>query len=343
MALVLQSPTPAGMDIEDNDPRRVRARKQQPKSTAQDLAESISGIQSALGPAPTIQAPAPVAQSFAETYRPQPVQRLGSDFFSLQKQQLKDQLRQEFFGPLGTVQQVASQESAAGRLGSGVGKNIIQETAMRPFQQGVAQIDQQILSAAMEETVRANQIDSSNIAQFNSTVAQLISMDSTNQIESQKANAELQTQYTDLTARLADAKQGRLSAADIARLDSDTKLFIASMEAKDRATANAINFVNVAGQFKPEQMDVGTVTGSVADSIAQSFGQTTTDAAGNRIGEGLSTDELSKVTDKIRIVELDGRRYSGPTPIQSLPYARTITLEDGSRYSRNGDKWERWG
>lgn len=108
--------------------------------------------------APSVNAPAPMQ------YRA--VAGPGQSYYDQQKESIKEGLRRDFFGPLGRVQQTVSGESAAGRLGSGVGKRIIEETAMNPFAQAITAADRDVNIQQGADMQRIAELNASMQAQY---------------------------------------------------------------------------------------------------------------------------------------------------------------------------------
>lgn len=237
--------------------------------------EYFQGLRNALGTSPEVAAPQAIAPMFA-SQAPKPIEGLGNDYYTAQREQMKEALRQEFFGPLGTVQQTASGESAAGRLGSGVGKQVIAESALRPFAQGSAAIDQNVLQAQLQEQAQVRQFNADQQSKFQGIMATLASADSSNALDAAKANASIRSDYNKLLGTLADAEAGRLSQEAIAQLDADVRLWEAASKERSATAANEtdrlnaqINYLNSLGQYKPVS---GGPSGDVAGNLAGSFG-----------------------------------------------------------------------
>jgi len=253
-----------------------------PPDTAISLAslytpEYFNSLRTSLGgEPPLITAPSATNQFTAQNPAPVPVTGLPDSYYSSQREGLKEALRQEFFGPLGTVQQVASGESAAGRLGSGVGKRVIEQAALLPFATGATQIDRNVMQAQAEEQTQLRQFNAQQQTQYRSVLATLMAADSSNALEASKAQATLKQDYNRLLATLADAEAGRLSQEAIAQLEADVRIYEAA--SKEHALSlgydvdliNAqINYLNSIGQYKPVE---GTVGGDVAGNLAGRFG-----------------------------------------------------------------------
>jgi len=241
-------------------------------SPATDFSSQFDQISNALGQAPEI-GYNPIAQDFAKAYAPSPIKGVGDEFFTSQREGLKEKLRQEFFGQTGTAQQSASNESASGRLGSGVGQRILEETVARPFMEASNQIDRGVMEGMLQERARVEGFNAEQYGKFTNLLATMQAADSSNALTAATANAQLKSQYTDLAGRLAaakaDAAAGILSQEKIAQLDADTRTYIASMDvlAKDAALreerrANMARegeefrrgqtqYLQTIGQFKP--------------------------------------------------------------------------------------------
>ena len=293
-----------------------------------DFAGETAKIKTALGPAPDISY-TPLAKDFAAAYRPKEVKGLGPEFFDIQRQNIKEQLRQEVFGPTGQAQQVASGESAAGRLGSGVGKRILEETVGRPFAEKSIQIDRDILSAQLQESARVQQFNAEQSNQFTSLVANLEQADSSNALTAATARATLSGQYSELAARLADAQAGRATQEQIARLDADTRIFITSQDTLIKANALAeekrsnmvreaeefrrggTQYLQTVGQFRPETANQQ----GAATTLAQAYGFPQVQA---QVREGPAQNPST------------AGRYVGDV----------VTQPDGSIWRWNGAEWK---
>ncbi len=190
-----------------------------------------------MGPAPTYAAPKSAAQLYQQysgllgnftgvadqfaAVGPQSIQGLGQDYFNQQRDLLKERLRQDFFGPLGTLQQTASGESAAGRLGSGVGQRVLSEAALTPYARAQGEYDTQFANLFQQEQARVQEFNATQMNSFQDRLAQL------------RANDQgVQVQLQDLAMRSADAEAGRLSQQAIAQLESDLRVWEAATEAE---------------------------------------------------------------------------------------------------------------
>jgi hypothetical protein len=140
------------------------------------------------------------------------------DYYTTLRDQLKDALRQEFFGPTGTLQQVASQESAAGRLGSGVGKRIIEESALKPFAMGSTNIDQNILQTQINER---QQVEQFNSGQYNDYLNRMATLT--------QNQATLGVQMKQLAEQAAMADAGLLNQQAIAQLEANVRIWEAAV------------------------------------------------------------------------------------------------------------------
>lgn len=259
----------------------------------------VTQIRDELGRPPQVQAPEAMAPAFAAQYAPKPVQGLSQDFFQSQREELKDQLRREFFGPVGVAQQAVSGESAAGRLGSGVGKRIIEETVTRPFIDASVKIDRALLQEQMKEMARVQEFNAEQANQFSNRVATLAAADSQNKLVADRANAELQASFYDFASRLADAEAGRMTEMQLAQLDSDTRLYISAQDTYFRTQAleeemrrnkanEQIELLRTLGQFKPESIEQR----SLIESLTGGYGVPTAgegDSQLRELGRALGT------------------------------------------------------
>ena len=170
----------------------------------------------------------------------QPTQIKGMDprYYETQRAAMKDALRSEFFGPVGTLQQVASGESAAGRLGSGVGDVIIQETAMQPFANAMVDIDRNILSAQLEERSRVETFNAEQMGKYNEFKAGLMQADQT---------ADLQ--LADIANRAAQMEYGTMTNQQVAQLESDMEIMRAAMDSYVKQYANYIDYLGAQNDY----------------------------------------------------------------------------------------------
>lgn len=170
----------------------------------------------------------------------QPTQIKGMDprYYETQRAAMKDALRSEFFGPVGTLQQVASGESAAGRLGSGVGDVIIQETAMQPYANAMVDIDRNILSAQLEERSRVETFNAEQMGKYNEFKAGLMQADQT---------ADLQ--LADIANRAAQMEYGTMTNQQVAQLESDMEIMRAAMDSYVKQYANYIDYLGAQNDY----------------------------------------------------------------------------------------------
>lgn len=183
-----------------------------------------------------------------------PILGLGQEFYDSQREQMKDALRKEFFGPLGTAQQAASNESAAGRLGSGVGKRVLEETVSAPYAQGLIDIDREILQSQLQEDAR--------IGEYSLEIAKT---QSANQFEAQQANANLAAKYDELAYQMATAQ----SSQEYNQAIMELQALQAIEEAQSTLASQGLDITSVTlspaeygldflNQLKAQGMDVNT-------------------------------------------------------------------------------------
>lgn len=188
-----------------------------------------------LGPRPTASVPSSASQLFNQyrslygaaprvsdefaAMQPQSISGLGEDYFNSQRDMLKERLRQDFFGPLGTLQQTASQESAAGRLGSGVGQQIISDAAITPYMRSQGELDTQFANLYQQERSRVDEFNAEQMNLYTDRLAQLRTQDQ-----------NVAIQLNDLAMQAADAQAGRLSQQAIAQLEADLRVWEAAVE-----------------------------------------------------------------------------------------------------------------
>ena len=181
--------------------------------------ESFQDFQSRLAlTKPSIVAPALTATQF-EGYRPTAVTGRQKPSFELERESAKERLRNEFFGAGGQSEQALSKESAAGRLGSGVGGRIIRDTVASPFIEQAAQIDRDVFQSQLDEGARVEELNVKLQSDFNNTMSNLLAKDSGNILAASQANAELMSGYDELASKLANAR----SQSDIDLLESSLR------------------------------------------------------------------------------------------------------------------------
>jgi hypothetical protein len=144
----------------------------------------------------------PVANQFANQ-RPQQIQGLGQDFFQQERDRRRDDLRKEFFGPQGVLSQASYGESAAGRLGSGVGKRVLENTVSNPFAQAFTGIDRDVGQQQMQEQARVQELNSQIQNDYTKFLGNLSQTDSSNALNASIANKEIETQINELAARMS--------------------------------------------------------------------------------------------------------------------------------------------
>jgi hypothetical protein len=228
---------------------------------------------------------------------------LSNDYFTNQRNQMVDQLRQEFFGPLGKVQATASGESAAGRLGSGVGKRVIQETAMRPFAEGMGKIGQDVVQAQMQEQAR---VDTQNANLMSSYRDQLQ--------RAREFNATQDNTYNELSSKVNMAKAGLLNDYQIAELNAKIQAYIADEETATKMAdiemrggigheQNQIEFLNVMGQF-PE---VATNAPGMASAYGYQSAPLTNAQKPPMFPSGQATGQFNQTSSMYGMTSADGQ------------------------------------
>ena len=154
---------------------------------------------------------------------PSKVLGLGQDYYTAEKDRRMSDLRNEFFGPMGVLNQAASGEAAAGRLGSGVGSRVLEATVTNPFAQAYTGIQRDVGQQYAQEQARVQELNATRQDEFQKTLATLAQTDSINAIEATAANQKIQYQYDELAAKLADAAAGNLNDWEIAQLEQRIK------------------------------------------------------------------------------------------------------------------------
>lgn len=201
-------------------------------------AELAKTFRESLGPAPTVNYN-PITPEVSKL-TPTRITGLPDQYFQSQKDQLKEQLREEFFGRGGNWDTAVESESAAGRLGSGVARQMLQKTVTEPFIKASTTIDQNILQSVLAERARVEGYNADQVTKYNELLSRAAEVDSSNRLTAEKASADLITQYNDLASRLADAEAGRLSQEGIAQLEGNIRIFQSVLEDRRKADALAI-------------------------------------------------------------------------------------------------------
>lgn len=193
---------------------------------------SVSGlipqILGAIPAPPQVSATPSLAASFQQ-YAPQDVAGKGEDYYTSMRDQLKEALRREYFGPLGTVQQTVSGESAAGRLDSGVGKRIIEEAAIRPFNDSYLNIERQVFQMQAEEEAQLRQFNADQRNQFTGLLGTLSAKDSENEMQRNIANTQIAMDMNKLAVTAAAAERGELGREALAQLESNLRVWEAGV------------------------------------------------------------------------------------------------------------------
>ena len=202
-----------------------------------------------------------IADEFAKS-GPSQIKGLPGTYFDLRKAQLRDELERQFFGPVGQVQQVASQESAAGRLGSGVGKRIIEETAMRPFADASVNLERGIEELRLQEAGRVETYNADQLSKYNEVKSSLRYQDQ-----------GLQLQQMDLAERVAQADAGLASQQALAQLESDLRIWEASLTDLRKEQELELEKQRLAIEFIRSPVDVGDAGGGTVNQLSNYFGQ----------------------------------------------------------------------
>lgn len=187
---------------------------------------------------------------------------LGPDFYASQRDTLKEALRREFFGgggsDTGLYGQARAAESAAGRLDSGVALTQLQKVIGEPLIAASSQIDRDVLQAEAQDRQRAQELQSAFDIQA----------------------GQLSASLDDIASRIAQAEQGALTQAQIAKLDADLRAYEAGL---DSFTKQRTAEISADAQRRATQVDyLRTLSGgrpidegnayNVAGSLADEFG-----------------------------------------------------------------------
>lgn len=165
----------------------------------------------------------------------QPIQGLDPAFFESQRSAMKDALREEFFGPLGTFQQQASNESAAGRLGSGVSSRILENTVTNPYAKAMVDIDRNIMQSQLQENARVETMNAQLDQYKTSLQANGINLFSQNSQQAEIAEAQINQARDQLAGSLAMAERGLLSQEEMFQVTSQFQIMQAQFAMMEKA------------------------------------------------------------------------------------------------------------
>lgn len=199
-----------------------------------------------MGTTPQIKAPNVVGQTQQFTSQMPRIEGLGGDYFQRAREARKEDLRREFFGPLGVAQQAASGESAGGRLGSGVGQRILEETVTRPYMEGLMDIDRDIMQREAEERARVETVQAQQEQFKMGALQQAALADSTNAVQSQIASANIANTMNQLASQLAMGEAGLLSQEQMQDAQLKLNAMVSSLEANERANQMALEYTSMA-------------------------------------------------------------------------------------------------
>lgn len=164
---------------------------------------------------------------------PQQISGLGNDFFNAERERRKESLREEFFGATGILQQKASEESGAGRLGSGVGRRILESTVTNPFAQAFTGIDRDVGQQQAQEAARVEEFNAQSLDTFadrtlkaqginvgaqgemRDFLGRLAQTDSSDDVQAAIANNEINFEIDQLISELSQAESGNLNTFQI--------------------------------------------------------------------------------------------------------------------------------
>ena len=254
------------------------------------LAQGFNQFRDQLGTPTFVRAPE-LSSQFANFQAPQvtvptgPQQIAGTpaSFFESQKQQLTEQLRNEFFGGGGKFEGALANESAAGRLGSGVARRILQQTVTEPFAQAQVDIGRNVLQAQLQDQARVEQFNAQQAQQFaenrlaaeqfnaqerravTDRIARLAEVDSGNALKAQLANQSIQTEFNSLAERLATAQ----TAQEISILENQIKAWEAAQKLRLDFNSQRQREKELALQFEGITFPEGTGQGTTG--VGQSF------------------------------------------------------------------------
>lgn len=347
-----QQPTQVGvsapLDPNAGSMTQLGGIKAEQAATYQPLsAELANNFRATLGAAPTVGYSA-IAPQIAQM-TPNTIQGLPDQYFDSQKSLLKEQLRDEFFGRNGQWDTGVSNESAAGRLGSGVGRQMLQKTVTEPFVKASTQIDSTIMQALMQERARVEGFNADQFNKYNALVSNALSVDSSNKLQADTASANLQAEYVKLSSTLADAEAGRLSQEGIAQLETNLRLFQSVLEDRRKADALAIEQEkNYMEDFRKEQANqidylrtpikassISQEQQSTASQLSQGFGNTAYSTTGSSTTQPASSAPTYTTTNAPnefpRSGLVNGQTFKAPN---GVTYMAVVT---GTGYNASGN------
>jgi ribosome-binding protein aMBF1 (putative translation factor) len=247
---IQNTPPPPTMNTE------LAAPQQQPQQKS--LGSLFTDMRTTLGQPPRVEAPATAPKVGALFANQKPIQGLGSDYFNNMRTQMADNLRREYYGPLGTAQQMASQESAAGRLDSGVGQRVMEESVARPFASGLVDIETNILQKQMEEAARVETANQGQDQFRQQILANIYASDSANAMEAAKANTQLATRFSEIASDMAKYERGEISEQEMFNKKMEFDSIVAEIQNANQAMQNQWGMSQEAltmDTWVPQQID----------------------------------------------------------------------------------------
>lgn len=166
------------------------------------------------------------ADKFAARGGPESITGLGADYFDRGAESSREALLDQYFGDFGRLDQTMAGEGAAGRLGSGVARRMVQAGVTKPFAMAAAEIENKKLQLMAEDEARVSQFNAEQKNQYNQTMAQLMQSDSSNKVIADKANADIEKEITTMELGIAKAQ----TEADIAYWNNKLEVFNASWD-----------------------------------------------------------------------------------------------------------------
>ena len=184
--------------------------------------------------------------------KPGALSPLSEDYYTAKKNQFMNELKDAYYGKGGVLSNTAYEESAAGRLGSGVGKRNIMSDVTNPFLGEATKfslgLEQERAQNVMEtEKINAQRMDNYaarkleaegfNANQINQTrdwLSKINMADSTNTLNAGIANAEIKQTFENLMATLSSSEAGRLSDFDLKFIEDKMNAYWKALELKDQ-------------------------------------------------------------------------------------------------------------
>lgn len=194
------------------------------------LGAAFQNMKTSLGNLPRVEYTPAAASVGAQFANQKPIQGLSNNYFQNMRTTMRDNLNKEMFGALGTAQDVASREGAAGRLDSGVGKRVLQNTVTDPYASGLVDIDTQIMQKQMEEAARVEGANTQQEQFRQQLMADIYKTDSANAMEASQANMNLAAKFSEIASDMAKYESGQISEQEMFNKKMEFDSIVAEIE-----------------------------------------------------------------------------------------------------------------